>query len=80
MLIRYMNIQEDVNMSENFSKKWEQKRDTESLSTTIRNTITPPPALKPALDLAVRKLDMQIAKLDQANDRFTQKDKALFSN
>lgn len=74
-----MNIQEDINMSENFSKKWETKRDTESLGTTIRNTVTPPPPLKPALDLAVRKLDMQIAKLDQANDRFTQKDKALFS-
>ena len=66
-------------MSENFAKKWEPKREEESLSTTIRNTITPPPPLKPALDIAVRKLDMQINKLDQANERFTQKDKTLFA-
>lgn len=66
-------------MSENFAKKWETQKKDESFGSTIRNTLTPPPPLKPALDLAVRKLDMQISKLDQANDRFTQKDKALFS-
>jgi division protein CdvB (Snf7/Vps24/ESCRT-III family) len=66
-------------MSENFAKKWEPKREEESLSTSIKNSITPPAPLKPQLDNAVRKLDMQISKLDQANDRFTQKDKALFA-
>jgi division protein CdvB (Snf7/Vps24/ESCRT-III family) len=66
-------------MSENFAKKWEPKKQEESLSTSIRNTFTPPPPLKPALDMAVRKLDMQISKLDQANDRFVQKDKSLFA-
>ena len=66
-------------MSEKFAKKWEPKKEEESFTTTIKNTITPPPPLKPALDMAVRKLDMQIAKLDQANDRFVQKDKSLFA-
>jgi len=66
-------------MSENFAKKWEPKKQEESFTSTIKNTITPPPPLKPALDNAVRKLDMQIAKLDQANDRFVQKDKSLFA-
>jgi len=66
-------------MSENFAKKWEPRKEEESFTTTVRNTITPPPPLKPALDMAVRKLDMQIAKLDQANDRFVQKDKSLFA-
>jgi division protein CdvB (Snf7/Vps24/ESCRT-III family) len=66
-------------MSENFAKKWESKRDGESLSTSIHNTISPPPPLKTALDLAVRKLDLQISKLDQANERFTEKDKSLFA-
>ncbi len=66
-------------MSENFAKKWEPKREEESFGTTIRNIITPSPPLKPALDLAVRKLDLQINKLDQANERFTEKDKALFA-
>jgi division protein CdvB (Snf7/Vps24/ESCRT-III family) len=66
-------------MSERFAKKWEPKREEESITTSIRNTIQEPMPLKPALDLAVRKLDLQINKLDQANERFTQKDKTLFS-
>lgn len=67
-------------MSEHFAKKWEQKRDEgNSLGKSIRETIQPAPALKPQLEFACRKLDMQIGKLDQANERFTQKDKALFA-
>jgi division protein CdvB (Snf7/Vps24/ESCRT-III family) len=73
-------VQEDTNMSEHFARKWEPKKDEgDSLSKTLRETIQPAPALKPQLDFAVRKLDLQISKLDQANERFTQKDKALFT-
>ena len=71
---------EDINMSERFAKKWEQKKDENtSFGKAIRDTITPPPPLKPALDNACRKLELQIGKLDQANERFTQKDKSLFA-
>jgi division protein CdvB (Snf7/Vps24/ESCRT-III family) len=66
-------------MSERFAKKWEAKRDEQPITNVIRNTIQPSPPLKPQLDLAVRKLDLQINKLDQANDRFAQKDKTLFA-
>jgi division protein CdvB (Snf7/Vps24/ESCRT-III family) len=66
-------------MSERFAKKWEAKKEGESLSTSIKNSVRAPPPLKPALDAATRKLDLQISKLDQANERFTQKDKALFA-
>jgi division protein CdvB (Snf7/Vps24/ESCRT-III family) len=66
-------------MSERFAKKWEAKKEGDSLSTSIRNTVRSPPPLKPALEAATRKLDLQIGKLDQANDRFTVKDKALFA-
>ena len=72
-------IKEDVNMSENFAKKWEAKREEESFGTAITTQLPPPPPLKPALDIAVRKLDLQIGKLDQANERFTEKDKTLFA-
>jgi division protein CdvB (Snf7/Vps24/ESCRT-III family) len=65
-------------MSENFSRKWETKRE-ESLIDTVRTTIQPTPPLKPRLDFAIRKLDLQINRLDQANERFTQKDKTLFA-
>ena len=66
-------------MSENFAKKWEPKKQEESFSNQIRHTVTPQQPLKTQLDFAVRKLDMQISKLDQANERFTEKDKALFA-
>ena len=66
-------------MSENFAKKWESKREGETFVNAVRTTIQPPQPLKPRLDFAVRKLDMQISKLDQANERFTQKDRTLFA-
>ena len=66
-------------MSERFAKKWEPKKEEASFATAVRDTIQPPMSLKPALDMATRKLDLQINKLDQANERFTQKDKTLFS-
>jgi len=66
-------------MSENFSKKWEKNKDTDTFANTLKNTIQSSPPLKPRLDSAIKKLDMQITKLDQANERFTQKDKALFT-
>ena len=67
-------------MSEHFAKKWEQKRDEgNSMGKLLRETVQPPAPLKPQLDNACRKLDLQISKLDQANERFQQKDKALFT-
>ena len=63
-------------MSERFAKKWEnKKKDGRTYGDALREA-TP---LKPRLDAAVRKIDMQISRLDQANERFTQKDKALFA-
>jgi division protein CdvB (Snf7/Vps24/ESCRT-III family) len=78
-LLRCIASQEDINMSEHFAKKWEAKREESTVGETIKNIIQPPPALKPRLEFAIRKLDAQIQKLDQANDRFTQKDKSLFA-
>ncbi len=66
-------------MSERFAKKWESRREGDSFADTLRGTVTPQQPLKPRLDFAIRKLDLQINRLDQANERFTQKDKALFA-
>jgi division protein CdvB (Snf7/Vps24/ESCRT-III family) len=66
-------------MSERFAKKWESKREENSLINTVRTTVTPQQPLKPRLDFAVRKLELQINHLDQSTERFTQKDRALFS-
>lgn len=66
-------------MSEHFAKKWEARKEGPSFTTAIKETVQPVAPLKTRLDFAIRKLDLQINKLDQANDRFTQKDKTLFT-
>jgi len=66
-------------MSENFTKKWDQKRDENSILNSINQTIKPPQPLKPKLDMATRKLDAQVQRLEQTSERFAQKDKALFT-
>jgi len=70
---------EDANMSERFAKKWESRRDETSFVDAIRATVTPPPPLKPRMDYAIRRLDLQIHRLDQATEKFSQKDKVLFN-
>jgi division protein CdvB (Snf7/Vps24/ESCRT-III family) len=66
-------------MSERFAKKWETNRDQTSFVDTIRGAVTPPPPLKPRMNYAIRRLDLQIHKLDQTAERFSQKDQALFN-
>jgi division protein CdvB (Snf7/Vps24/ESCRT-III family) len=65
-------------LSERFAKKWEAQREKSSFTDTIKGVVNPPPPLKPRMDNAIRRLDLQVNKLDQANERFSQKDKALF--
>ena len=65
-------------MSERFAKKWESKRDEKSFVDNIRATVSPPPPLKPRMNYAIKRLNLQIHKLDQTAERFSQKDKALF--
>ena len=66
-------------MSERFAKKWEAKRDDQPFTDRIKDTVKPPGPLKPRLDFAVRRIELQVQKLDQATDRFTQRDKAIFA-
>ncbi|MEM4505350.1 MAG: Snf7 family protein [Candidatus Bathyarchaeia archaeon] len=66
-------------MSEKFIKRWEGKQANESLTTRIKEAIQSPGPLKPRLEMAARRLELQIAKLDQASERFSQRDKSLFA-
>ena len=66
-------------MSERFAKKWDSKREDASFSNRIKDTVKPPGPLKPRLDFAVGRIDLQVQKLDQATDRFSQRDKAIFA-
>ncbi len=66
-------------MSERFAKKWESKREEQPFSNRLKDAVKPPGPLKPRLDLAVRRIELQVQKLDQATDRFSQRDKAIFA-
>ena len=66
-------------MSERFAKKWESRRDDTSFIDSIRGVVSPPPPLKPRMNYAIKRLNLQIQNLDKATERFKQKDKALFS-
>ncbi len=66
-------------MSERFAKKWESKREGTTFIENVRGTVQPQQPLKPRLDYAIRKLELQITKLNQASERFGQKDRSLFA-
>ena len=66
-------------MAERFAKKWETRREEQPFTNRIKDAVKPPGPLKPRLDFAVRRIDLQVQKLDQATDRFTQRDKTIFA-
>jgi division protein CdvB (Snf7/Vps24/ESCRT-III family) len=66
-------------LSERFAKKWESSRDEVSFTDSIKQAVKPQQPLKPQMDFAVRRLTLQVNKLDQAGERFSQKDRALFA-
>jgi len=66
-------------LSERFSKKWETRREEQPFTNRIKEAVKPPGPLKPRLDFAVRRIELQVQKLDQATDRFGQRDKTIFA-
>ncbi|MEM2202451.1 MAG: Snf7 family protein [Candidatus Bathyarchaeia archaeon] len=66
-------------MSERFSKRWDERRDEQPLTERIKEAVRPPGPLKPRLDMAIRRIELQIQKLDQASERFSQRDKSIFA-
>ena len=66
-------------MSERFAKKWDTKRDDQPFTNRVKEAVKPPGPLKPRLDFAVRRIELQTQKLDQATERFGQRDKTIFA-
>jgi len=65
-------------MSERFSKKWEERETQAPMGTRVKEAVRPPGPLKPRLDFAIRRIELQVQRLDQASDRFTERDKSIF--
>jgi division protein CdvB (Snf7/Vps24/ESCRT-III family) len=79
MFLSDLCISEVINLSERFSKKWESRREEQPFTNRIKEAVKPPGPLKPRLDFAVRRIELQVQKLDQATERFGQRDKTIFA-
>jgi division protein CdvB (Snf7/Vps24/ESCRT-III family) len=79
IVLRNALVLEESELSERFTKKWDSRRDDTPFTSRIKDAVKPPGPLKPRLDFAVRRIELQVQKLDQATDRFSQRDKAIFA-
>jgi division protein CdvB (Snf7/Vps24/ESCRT-III family) len=66
-------------LSERFAKRWESKREEQPFQNRLKEAVRPPGPLRPRLDFAVRRIELQVQKLDQATERFGQRDKTIFA-
>jgi len=66
-------------LSERFTKRWEDRRDQQTFTERIKEAVRPPGPLKPRLDQAIRRIEIQIQRLDKASERFSQRDKSIFA-
>src|SRR4030043_156638 len=74
-----LSFLEVINLSERFAKRWESKRDEQPFTKKVEEAGKPPGPLRPRLDFAVRRIELQVQKLDQATERFSQRDKTIFA-
>jgi division protein CdvB (Snf7/Vps24/ESCRT-III family) len=66
-------------MSERFAKRWEEAPNKQPFFQTVKDSLKPPGPLKPRLDMAIRRIELQVQRLDQAGERFSDRDKKIFA-
>ncbi|MDH5449199.1 MAG: Snf7 family protein [Candidatus Bathyarchaeota archaeon] len=66
-------------MSERFAKRWEEAPNSQPFTTRVKESLRPPGPLKPRLDMAVRRIELQVQRLDRAGERFSERDKKIFA-
>jgi len=66
-------------MSERFAKRWEEAPNQQPFTTRVKESLKPPGPLKPRLDTAIRRIELQVQRLDQAGERFSERDKKIFA-
>lgn len=62
-----------IKLSNAFTRKWEEQ------SGGLRSVIRSPTPMKMKIDQAIRRVELQIQRLDQAANRLTDRDKQIFS-
>jgi len=66
-------------LSEKFAKRWEDRQDQPPITSKIKEAVRPQGPLKPRLDFAVRRIELQVQRLDKASERFSERDKSIFA-
>jgi division protein CdvB (Snf7/Vps24/ESCRT-III family) len=66
-------------LSEEFARKWEEREAKTPFYTKIKEAVRPPGPLKPRLNFAIKRIKLQIQRLEKAIDRFSERDKSLFA-
>ena len=61
-----------------FASKWE-KSNTAGITSRVRESVKNPGPLKPRLDLAVRQIQVQVAKLDATSAKLRERDASIFN-
>lgn len=65
-------------LTDSFANRWEKTQEP-SFSRKVKEAVRPPGPLKPRLDNAVRRIEVQVQKMDQASTRFNDRDKSIFN-
>jgi division protein CdvB (Snf7/Vps24/ESCRT-III family) len=60
-----------------FAGKWE-KQNNQSFGGKVKDSVRNPGPLKPRLDLAVRQIQVQVAKLDSTSTKLRERDNSIF--
>ena len=60
-----------------FAGKWE-KQNSQSIGNRVKDSVRNPGPLKPRLDLAVRQIQVQVAKLDSTSNKLRERDNSMF--
>jgi division protein CdvB (Snf7/Vps24/ESCRT-III family) len=60
-----------------FAGKWE-KQNNQSFGTKVKDSVRNPGPLKPRLDLAIRQIQVQVAKLDSTSTKLRERDNSIF--
>jgi len=71
-------VVESLKLMSAFAGKW-QKENNQSFGSKVRDSVRNPGPLKPRLDLAVRQIQVQVAKLDSTSTKLRERDNAIFN-
>ena len=61
-----------------FAGKWE-KQDNQGFGGKVKDSVRTPGPMKPRLDLAVRQIQVQVAKLDSTSTKLRERDNSIFN-